>query len=163
VSDVLEHDAPTDEALMTRVQAGDPAAFATLYDRHAARAFRVARAICGDRSSAEDAVAEGFQVIWNSRSTFSAGRESFRAWAMKIIRDRATDSAYFADNTLPSLLQRLPDSQAEVIVLAFYGGLSPEEIAAQLELPPGTVKGRMRLGLEQLRRELARSDRHPEG
>lgn len=148
---------------MTRVQADDAVAFATLYDRHVVRAFRVARAICGDMTSAEDAVAEGFQAIWNSRSTFSAEQESFRAWAMKIIRDRATDSRYFADNTLPSLLQRLPAAQAEVIVLAFYGGLSPAEIAAQLELPPGTVKGRMRLGLEKLRRELARRDRHPEG
>lgn len=157
------HEAPTDEALMTRVQADDPAAFATLYDRHAERAFRVARAICGDRGSAEDAVAEGFQAIWNSRGGFSCERESFLAWAMKIVRNQAISSKSLADNTLLSLLQRLPASQAEIIVLAFYGGLTPAEIATQLELPPGTVKGRMRLGLEKLRRELARRDRHPEG
>jgi len=148
---------------MARVQADDTGAFATLYDRHAERAFRVARAICGDRSSAETVVAEGFRMIWNRRSTFSAEQESFRAWSMRIIRDRAIDSRYLADTTLPSLLQRLPDSQAEVIVLAFYGGLSPAEIAAQLGLPPGEIKGRMRLGLEQLRRELAERDRPPKG
>lgn len=158
----VEHEAPTDEALMTRVQADDTEAFATLYDRHAERAFRVARAICCDRSSAETVVTEGFRTIWNRRGTFSAGQESFRAWSMRIIRKQAIDSSYAADTTLPSLLQRLPDSQAEVIVLAFYGGLSPAEIAAQLELPPGDVKGRMRLGLEKLRRELAERDRHPE-
>jgi len=48
-------------------------------------------------------------------------------------------------------LGRLPEAQSEVIALAFYGGLSHSEIAAELELPPGTVKGRMRLGLEKLR------------
>lgn len=159
----VEHETPTDEALMTRVQAEDTAAFATLYDRHAERAFRVARAICGARSSAETVVAEGFRTVWDRRGSFSAEQESFRAWSMRIIRERAIDSRYSADTTLPTLLQHLPDSQAEVIVLAFYGGLSPEEIAARLELPPGDVKGRMRLGLEKLRRELAERDRPPEG
>lgn len=163
MSDALEPGAPPDEALMTRVQADDAGAFAALYDRHAERAFRVARAICGDRSTAETVVREGFQAIWRRRRTFFAERESFQAWSMKIVRDRAINSRYTADKTLPSLLQRLPDSQAEVIALAFYGGLSPAEIAAQLELPAGTVKGRMRLGLEQLRREIAERGPYLEG
>jgi RNA polymerase sigma-70 factor, ECF subfamily len=49
------------------------------------------------------------------------------------------------------LLTRLPDAQREVITLAFYGELSHSEIAQALQLPPGTVKGRMRLGLKKLR------------
>ena len=48
-------------------------------------------------------------------------------------------------------MTRLPDEQREVIVLAYYGQLTHSEIATQLGLPPGTVKGRMRLGLEKLR------------
>jgi RNA polymerase sigma-70 factor (ECF subfamily) len=39
-------------------------------------------------------------------------------------------------------------------VLAFYGELSHTEIAQRLSLPPGTVKGRMRLGLMKLRAEM---------
>lgn len=54
-----------------------------------------------------------------------------------------------------ALLERLPDSQREVITLAFYGGLSHSEIATQLAVPSGTVKGRMRLGLHKLRTSLA--------
>jgi RNA polymerase sigma-70 factor, ECF subfamily len=49
------------------------------------------------------------------------------------------------------LLTRLPDAQREVVTLAFYGELSHSEIAQALQLPPGTVKGRMRLGLKKLR------------
>jgi RNA polymerase sigma-70 factor (ECF subfamily) len=41
-----------------------------------------------------------------------------------------------------------------VIRLGFYDGLTHEEISHQLALPPGTVKGRMRLGLTKLRFEL---------
>ncbi len=51
-------------------------------------------------------------------------------------------------------LTGLPDAQREVIVLAFYGQLTHTEIATQLELPSGTVKGRMRLGLRKLRAEI---------
>lgn len=54
-------------------------------------------------------------------------------------------------------LRELPDAQAEVIVLAFFGELSHSEIAAQLDLPAGTVKGRMRLGLEKLRKQSRKS------
>jgi RNA polymerase sigma-70 factor (ECF subfamily) len=54
------------------------------------------------------------------------------------------------------LLAQLPEAQCEVITLAFYGELSHTEIAAHLNLPPGTVKGRMRLGLQRLRADLQR-------
>lgn len=52
---------------------------------------------------------------------------------------------------LRATLARLPDGQREVVTLAFYGQLSYTEIAAHLGLPAGTVKGRMRLGLQKLR------------
>jgi RNA polymerase sigma-70 factor (ECF subfamily) len=52
---------------------------------------------------------------------------------------------------LRARLSMLPDAQQEVITLAYYGQLSHIEIAAQLGLPTGTVKGRMRLGLQKLR------------
>lgn len=45
----------------------------------------------------------------------------------------------------------LPPDQRRVIELAYFGGFSHSEIAEILELPPGTVKGRMRLGLSKLR------------
>ena len=51
---------------------------------------------------------------------------------------------------LRMLLSRLPDAQREVITLAFYGRLTHSEIAEHLGLPPESVKGRMRLGLEKL-------------
>ena len=51
-------------------------------------------------------------------------------------------------------LDVLPPSQRQVIELAFLGDLTCKEVAQLLELPVGTVKGRMRLGLAKMRRSL---------
>lgn len=53
-----------------------------------------------------------------------------------------------------SALDRLPDEQSRVIELAYFAGFTHIEIATMLDLPVGTVKGRMRLGLQKLRRQL---------
>lgn len=58
-------------------------------------------------------------------------------------RDRATG--------VRAALAKLPEPQRDVIVLAYFGELSASEIAHELSLPLGTVKGRIRLGLERLR------------
>jgi len=56
--------------------------------------------------------------------------------------------------TVRAAIDELPSEQVRVIELAYFGGFSHSQIASQLEMPIGTVKGRMRLGLDKLRRTL---------
>jgi RNA polymerase sigma-70 factor, ECF subfamily len=49
------------------------------------------------------------------------------------------------------LLDELPQEQRRVVELAYFGGFTHEQIAQMLDLPLGTVKGRMRLALEKMR------------
>jgi RNA polymerase sigma-70 factor, ECF subfamily len=51
-------------------------------------------------------------------------------------------------------LETLPDEQRQTIELAYFGGFTHSEIAKLLQEPVGTVKGRMRLGLDKMRRQL---------
>jgi RNA polymerase sigma-70 factor (ECF subfamily) len=60
-----------------------------------------------------------------------------------------------------SALDELPPDQRKVIELAYFGGFSHSQIAEMLGLPPGTVKGRMRLGLTKLRVALEPVVGHP--
>jgi RNA polymerase sigma-70 factor, ECF subfamily len=53
--------------------------------------------------------------------------------------------------TVRRALDALPPEQVKVIELAYFGGFSHSEIADILSAPIGTVKGRMRLGLEKMR------------
>src|SRR5438270_13595668 len=57
--------------------------------------------------------------------------------------------------TVRAALETLPEQQNRVIELAYFGGFTHTQIAEMLNLPVGTVKGRMRLGLDKLHRELA--------
>ena len=56
--------------------------------------------------------------------------------------------------TVRAAIDDLPDQQGQVIDLAYFGGFTHAQIAEMLDMPVGTVKGRMRLGLDKLRRSL---------
>ena len=55
-------------------------------------------------------------------------------------------------------LQVLPDAQRQVVQLAYFDGLSQQDIATRLDVPLGTVKSRLRLAMQRLRHELTGPD-----
>ena len=72
--------------------------------------------------------------------------------------DERTDAEAMRRETsseIKGALGELPSDQSQVIELAYFGGFSHSEIADMLGMPLGTVKGRMRLGLEKIRVQLA--------
>jgi RNA polymerase sigma-70 factor, ECF subfamily len=167
-----------DEELMHVVQGGDPRAFEVLYDRHGGAAFSLAYRMVGKRAVAEDIVQEAFLSIWRSKVRYEREKGSVRTWVLGIVHHRTIDalrrnlvherrraSAEGLEERqeaarreeareVRAALQSLPGEQSRVIELAYYGGFTHTQIAEMLDMPVGTVKGRMRLGLEKMRREL---------
>jgi RNA polymerase sigma-70 factor, ECF subfamily len=65
--------------------------------------------------------------------------------------EQADESLRLDGETLRVLMTRLPSEQTDLIQLAFFGGLSHSEIANRTGLPLGTVKTRLRLGMQKLK------------
>lgn len=171
----------TDELLMRQVALGDANAFEELYRRHVRSALIAARRAGAPPELAEEVVQEAFVALWRRSAQFRAERGSVAAWLATIVRNRVTDAwrrasarpAQVAEDSAPEataatddlgLAERmtvraevaaLPPDQRDVIVLSYFGGLTHEQIAASSGAPLGTVKGRLRLGLEKLRYTVA--------
>ncbi len=171
-------------ALIARVAQGDRDAFGRFYDALAPLAFGLIRRLLPDRESAADVLQEVFWEIWREAPRYDPRRGSPEAWVIVRARARAIDQLragrrkdrVFApmpeglESGGPSpesppevaaervqvnaALSQLPEAQRRVIELAFFEGLSHSEIAARLGEPLGTVKSRMRLGMERLRSAL---------
>ena len=164
---------------MARVRAHDIAAFETLYDTYYRLAYGIALRILGDPSGAEDVTQAVFLKIWTSPESFGGG--NFVAWLARVARNRSLDilrakavrnnaeqpGEIPPDNPVDNLvlaeldgqmvrgaLDRLATEQRVLIELAFFGGLTHDEIARRTSLPLGTVKTRIRSGLRHLRNEL---------
>ena len=83
--------AASDTEIGRALAAADVDALALVYDRYGALAYSVAVRILGDARLAEDIVQETFLKLWNSASTFDAGKGSLRAWLLTSVRNRAID------------------------------------------------------------------------
>ena len=151
-----------------------------LYDAHHRQAIGLAYRMLGDMGDAEEVVQEVFLAAWRSGHTYDPARGSTHTWILSMVRNRAIDVlrarrrrpvqqlAETIDPPDPNdvtaqattsvdaasareALRALPPEQQEVIQLAYFDGLSHSEIADKLAAPIGTVKGRIRLGLDRLR------------
>ena len=167
--------------LIRRMAAGDADACGAFYDRYARLVYPLIVRIVREPADAADVLQEVFWEAWQAAAAYDPARGSPEAWIVTRARTRAIDrvrairrrSETFvapideapaaaepggdaaeraADRSVVlTALARLLDAQREVIELAYYGGLTQTEIAKRLKQPLGTVKTRMRLGLERLR------------
>jgi RNA polymerase sigma-70 factor, ECF subfamily len=98
------------------------------------------------------------------RESQAAGRASDRL-KLVVARDEgrpedrpAVAAERDADRTaVRAALRKLPDAQREALVLAYWGGLTADQIARRSDVPLGTAKSRIRLALAKLREECAAS------
>ncbi|MBA2520305.1 MAG: sigma-70 family RNA polymerase sigma factor [Chloroflexia bacterium] len=188
----LGPDLDQDHLLVRRIAAGDTAALAVLYDKHAGIVHAVIVRVVHDHQVAEDLLQESFLRVWQHARTYDGSLGRVRAWLLGIAhnlalnelrrrRRRPQEAPHAPDAVAPiletvaapdpdpadvawsrtrqtritSALTDLPRAQQAVIAL-YAAGHSQSEIAATLNEPLGTVKTRMRRGLQTLRSVLTR-------
>ena len=173
--------------LVEQSMRGDTAAFNTLMRHEAKFMYGVASLILRDRQLCEDAVQQALVRAWRDLPRLREP-ERFTAWLRRLVvnscydearRERRHDHEAFERTTAPQtgdhaphvtererldhVFRRLPVEQRAVLVLHHYLQLTHPEIAESLGIPIGTVKSRIRRGLDNLRASLAVDDRTPVG
>jgi RNA polymerase sigma-70 factor (ECF subfamily) len=153
-----------------------------LYAEHAGSARALASRLLYDRGEAEDVVHDVFLTLWRRPSCFDPDRGTGRAWLLTVVRNRSLDhlrrrhpredvaelaerlaDPYSRDafeelesaarsNVLWRLVDKLPPEQASLIRRVYLQGQTQQAISDATGLPLGTVKSRIRLALEKLRK-----------
>ncbi len=181
----------TDEVLVRRVaESGDERAFSELYDRYGGLVYGAGMRYLGDRTLAEDLVQDVFVSVWRNAASYDPSRAGFSTWVYRVARNRITDLARHrtrriqvvapaadeekipgksdgVEEVLRSFdvvgaLSKLSPAHREVLVLAYFGGLSQREISTRTGVPLGTIKSRTTAALRAARESLLTMQRTDE-
>ena len=174
-------DAADEMRLIARIRSGEQQAMSELYDRYSKVVYAVALRVLQDAGGAEDVLQDVFLQLWHNPDAFDASRGSLAAWLAVIARHKAIDRVRkrrpetdiedcviasgpdLRDETERALviekvrgvLAEMSSDQRTALELAFFQGLTHTEIAEKTGEPLGTIKTRIRSGLQQLRARFA--------
>lgn len=179
-----QDDGGPDDDLVERVAAGDDAALQLLYRRLGPPAYGLALRVLRDEHLAQDAVQEAFLQVWRDAGRFDPGLSSARGWVLTLVHRRAVDRVRREDlqrrkaGLLALHREEGPDHVAEVVQIrseqravraamahlttiqrqalemAYFQGMTQAQIAAELDIPLGTAKTRIRDAVIAMRQRL---------
>ena len=156
----------------------DKQAIAVIYDQYAPALYGVVVRIVQSEEIAQDVMQDAFVKIWKKGTTYDSTKGTLFTWLLNITRNTAIDkirSAGFRksgenqniDNhvhnkvssrgTNPDeigvkeLLNNLDDKYRDIIDMIYFRGFTQKEVSEELDIPLGTVKTRLRIGLRELR------------
>jgi RNA polymerase sigma-70 factor (ECF subfamily) len=173
-----------DAALVVAIARWRQDALAEAYRRHGGAVHALARRVLGGRPGADDVTQSVFTLLWDHPERFEPERGTLRSYLLTVAHRRAVDAVrveerrrgreeratawpvarYDVEHEVWDLavashvreaLARLADAERQVIELAYFSGYTYREVAALLGQPEGTVKSRIRSGLQRLRAALA--------
>ncbi len=159
----------------------DKAAFGLLFDYYAPRLKGFVMRSGTGNAQAEEIVQDVMLTVWRKAHLFDPQRAQVSSWIYQVARNRQIDILRREARPVPEELKppestdedasqilaldqeaqklrqalaRLKPGQREMVEKAYLGDLTHAEIRAETGLPLGTIKSRIRLGLEKLRHEL---------
>ena len=162
----------------------DERALSELYDRYGGLVYAAGVRYLGDRTLAEDLVQDVFFSVWRNAASFDPSKAGFSTWIYRIARNRAIDLARRRQRRVRIVTPRMSEEalsehdevgdaeeilrtfdvvgalseispvQREVLVLAYFRGLSQREISRRTGTPLGTVKSRTTAALRAVRKRM---------
>ena len=175
------------------VAVGNAEALAALYDEAGTVLYSLTLRILGNTADAEEVLLEVFEQVWRSARHFDPARSGAWRWLTMLARSRSIDrlrasatkrkieASRSFDGVSQDLwpdeasmvrqqqmrirasLHALPQEQREALELAYFSGLTHVEIAAAPGAPLGTIKTRIRMGMDKLRVAMGENSRAAAG
>jgi len=171
----------TEEELVLALKNREKIAVEALYDMYSSSLYGVISRIITDTATAEDVLQETFVKIWHSFSSYSTEKGRLFTWMVNIARNLAIDKIRSKDyknqnknqelennvtfideqrNTvykpelmgIKDLVQTLKPEQKLILELVYFKGYTHVEAADELGIPLGTIKTRLRMAIQQLRK-----------
>lgn len=165
-----------EQVLMQKICQRDQVALASLYERFGNAVYGLALHILQNQTDAEEITQDVFLKVWERAEQWDAKRGKLSTWILTMARNAAIDRRrqqnrkidfstapldkvvnllavddWQQGQQLRILIQQIPPEQSQVVQLSFFGGLSHTDMAEMLDIPLGTIKTRLRLGLQKLR------------
>ena len=171
----------TEEELVLALRNRDKIAIEALYDMYSSSLFGVISRIIVETAAAEDVLQETFVKIWHSFSSYSTEKGRLFTWMVNIARNLAIDKIRSKDfknqnknqelennvtfideqrNTvykpelvgIKDLVLTLKPEQKSILELVYFKGYTHVEAADELGIPLGTIKTRLRMAIQELRK-----------
>lgn len=178
--DAPSMDRKVDAQLAQRLLERDEAALREVIDRFGGAVYGLARRVVAEPTLAEEVAQDAFLALWRRPGAYDPERGSLQSFLLGVSRNKAIDlvrreealkrarvalasefdpdaeavasgSAIEEREEVRVALAQLTEVQREAIVLAYFGGRTYREVAAELDIPEGTAKTRLRDGLMRLR------------
>ncbi len=170
------------QEIIMHLRQGKQQGLSMLYTHYSSTLYGIAVRVLGNSGDAEDALQKSFLKIWNSIDQYEEEKASFYTWIAQIVRNTSIDvkrlkSFEFQEKTdsldthvhkgeavvdnlegldTSSLLSSLDEKYAFVLEYLYLRGYSQRELSTEFDIPLGTIKTRVKKGLDILRGSLTK-------
>ncbi len=168
------------QQLVIRLGSQDKTVIAELYDAYGETLYGIILRIVRQEEIAQDVLQEAFIKIWKKGPSYDATKGTLFTWMLNICRNTAIDKTRSANYKrrsnvgeitdhlmndhghsyeqkpevigLTQEVDKLEDKYKEIIELIYFQGYTQQEVSEKINLPLGTVKSRVRIGLRELKK-----------
>ena len=156
----------------------DEKAISLLYDHYADTLYGVAYKVVKDEDLAQDIVQESFVKIWKKSDSYDASKAKLFTWLFRITRNTAIDKLRSINTKsdkeiqidvsdvynlgeqsirpefmdIKENLEKLEPKYRIVLEALFFEGMTQQEASDELDIPLGTIKSRLKIGLREMRK-----------
>ena len=169
---------PIETEIVDLLKNGDKKAITLLYEYYSDAIYGVILRIISDEDIAQDVLQDSFVKIWKNSKKYDASKAKLFTWLYRIAYNTAIDKIRSLNNktkkevqidnspvyriTLNELNQDVLDIQKHlgtldkkyqiVINALFFEGMTQQEASEELDIPLGTIKSRLKIGLRELKK-----------